>query len=85
MAFIVRVLRGVRPAHRAKVLVGFTSAFGGMRLLGYTDMSGCAIFESPERGRAEVYVEGVSYGLYDYNGDGSVTLNLDSEADEIEE
>jgi hypothetical protein len=85
MAFIVRVLRGVRPAHRAKVRVGFTSAFGGMSLLGYTDTSGCAIFESPEQGMAEVRVEGVSYGLYDYNGDGSVTLNLDWEADELEE
>ena len=84
MAFIVRVLRGARPAHRAKVIVGFTSAFGGMRLLGYTDMSGCAIFESPERGRAEVHVEGVSYGVYYYQEDSSVTLNLDSDA-EIEE
>ena len=84
MAFIVRVLRGARPAHRAKVVVGFTNAFGGMRLLGYTDMSGCAIFESPERGRAEVYVEGVSYGVYYYQEDSSVTLNLDSDA-EIEE
>jgi len=78
MAFIVRVLRGARPAHRAKVLVAFTSPFGGMRLMGYTDTSGCAIFESPDQGRAEIHVEGVSCGVYYYQQDSSVTLNLDT-------
>jgi len=77
MAFIVRVLRGAAPAHRVKVRVGFTSAVGEMSLVAYTDWSGHAIFESPEHGLAEVHVEGVKYGLYDYTEDGSVKLNLD--------
>jgi len=86
MAFIVRVLRGVVPAQGVKVRVGFTSAFGGMSLVGYTDWSGHAIFESPDQGSAEVRVEGVSYGLYDYTDDGSITLNLEMvEDDEAEE
>jgi hypothetical protein len=86
MGFIVRVLRGAQPAHRVKVRVGFTSKFGGMSLLGYTDTAGHALFESPEEGVAEVHVEGVSYGIYDYGDDGSVTLNLDMDgAEETEQ
>jgi hypothetical protein len=37
MAFIVRLLRGAAAAHGVKVHVGFTSAFGGMSLVEYTD------------------------------------------------
>jgi len=86
MAFIVRLLKGAAAAHGVKVHVGFTSAFGGMSLVEYTDWSGHAIFESPEQGLAEIHVDGVSYGAYDYTEDGSVTLNLDSvEDDEPEE
>ena len=53
-----------------------------MSLAGYTDTSGYVLFESPEQGMAEVRVEGVSYGLYDYKDDGSVTVNLDAWDDE---
>ncbi len=46
----------------AKVVLGFTSALGGMTKAAYTDSNGTAIVEHSSSGQADIYVSGARVG-----------------------
>ena len=82
MAFVVYVISGGQLARGVKVTLGFTSTFLGGSETEYTDVSGRASFQGSQQGVVEIHLNGVSFGLYDYRDEASVTLNLDADADE---
>ena len=58
-----------------RVVLGFTSILRGMTSTEYTDSYGHVEFDGYEDGSVEVYVEGSSYGTYQYEDGGSITIS----------
>ena len=75
MAFDVRVVnhegKGVRGA---RVVLGFTSILRGMTKYISTDSGGHAQFDGYDEREVEVFIDGSSYGRFQYHDGGGVTV-----------
>ena len=60
----------------ARVALEFRGITRGMSTAEYTDSSGSAYFDGYEEGEVEVYIDGKSYGRYDYSDGDCITITI---------
>ena len=74
-AFEVHVVNDEQEGIRGcRVRLEFKGLTRGMSDDETTDSDGCAYFDDYEDGEIIVYIDGSSYGSYDYRGGDSITI-----------
>jgi len=74
-SFTVRVADSdQKAASGVRVRLEFTSVLRGMSTEEYTDSDGCANFDGYDEGEIQVYLDGKSYGNYQYSDGDEITL-----------
>ena len=74
-SFEVRVVNDDQDGiSHVRVTLEFTDLTRGMSAAEYTDSDGVAYFSGYDEGEVEVYIDGSSYGRYEYENGGSITI-----------
>ncbi len=75
MSFEVRVLNDDGDGiDGVRVVLSFTDPTRGQTDAEHTDSDGCAEFSGYDDGEVKVFLDGASYGTYDYRDGDSITI-----------
>lgn len=75
--FSIRVVNDEQEGvNGMRVTLGFSGLTRGMSTEVYTDSDGLAEFSGYDEGDVEVYVDGSSYGTYQYDDGASITITM---------
>ncbi|PIR89823.1 hypothetical protein COU04_01470 [bacterium (Candidatus Gribaldobacteria) CG10_big_fil_rev_8_21_14_0_10_33_41] len=76
-SFSVRVVNDEQEGiSGSRVVLEFTSILRGVTGEEYTDSDGYAYFDDYDEGEVEVFIDGSSYGTYEYRDGESITITL---------